>query len=30
MSATMNIGGWHDIFLQGTLDNYAAMDALGD
>jgi hypothetical protein len=23
------IGGWHDAFLQGVLDNHAAMDALG-
>jgi uncharacterized protein len=26
---TLHIGGWHDIFLQGTLENYAAMRALG-
>ncbi len=26
---TFNIGGWHDAFLQGTLDNYTAMAALG-
>jgi uncharacterized protein len=26
---TFNLGGWYDIFLQGTLDNFAAMTALG-
>jgi uncharacterized protein len=26
---TLHTGGWHDIFLQGTLDNYTAMAALG-
>ena len=26
---TFHIAGWHDIFLQGTIDNYAAMAALG-
>ncbi|MEV4626890.1 CocE/NonD family hydrolase [Micromonospora sp. NPDC049523] len=26
---TLNIGGWYDVFLQGTLDNYAAMAAAG-
>jgi len=26
---TLHIGGWHDIFVQGTLDNYMAMAALG-
>jgi uncharacterized protein len=26
---TLNIGGWHDIFLQGALDNYVAMAATG-
>jgi putative CocE/NonD family hydrolase len=26
---TFHTAGWHDIFLQGTLDNYAAMSALG-
>lgn len=26
---TLHIGGWHDIFLQGTLDNYMAMAELG-
>jgi len=26
---SFHIGGWHDIFLQGTLDNYGAMAALG-
>ena len=26
---SMNIGGWYDIFVQGTLDNYAAMAARG-
>jgi putative CocE/NonD family hydrolase len=25
----LNIGGWHDGFVQGTLDNHAAMQALG-
>lgn len=24
---TFHIAGWHDVFLQGTLDNYVAMDA---
>jgi uncharacterized protein len=28
-AAVLNIGGWNDIFLQGTLDNYTAMAALG-
>jgi putative CocE/NonD family hydrolase len=23
-AAVLNIGGWHDLFLQGTLDNYVA------
>lgn len=27
---TLNIGGWYDIFLQGTLDNYVAMAPRGD
>ncbi|UGT62005.1 CocE/NonD family hydrolase [Nocardia asteroides] len=27
--AALNTGGWFDIFLQGTLDNHAAMTALG-
>ncbi|MGN6187513.1 MAG: CocE/NonD family hydrolase [Conexibacter sp.] len=26
---TLHIGGWHDIFVQGTLDNYMAMAAVG-
>jgi putative CocE/NonD family hydrolase len=26
---TLHIGGWYDLFLQGTLDNYMAMSALG-
>jgi uncharacterized protein len=26
---TFHTAGWHDIFLQGTLDNYMAMTALG-
>jgi putative CocE/NonD family hydrolase len=26
---SFNVGGWHDIFLQGTLDNYMAMAARG-
>ena len=26
---TLNIGGWFDVFLQGTLDNYQAMSAAG-
>ncbi|HMJ02487.1 MAG TPA: CocE/NonD family hydrolase [Conexibacter sp.] len=26
---SFHIGGWYDIFLQGTLDNYVAMAALG-
>lgn len=26
---SVHIGGWHDIFLQGTLDNYTAMTTLG-
>src|SRR5439155_21387841 len=26
---TFNIGGWYDIFLQGTIDNYLAMCELG-
>jgi putative CocE/NonD family hydrolase len=26
---TFHTAGWHDIFLQGSLDNYAAMTALG-
>lgn len=26
---SFNIGGWHDLFLQGTLDNYQAMVARG-
>jgi uncharacterized protein len=26
---SLHIGGWHDIFIQGTLDNYMAMVALG-
>jgi putative CocE/NonD family hydrolase len=26
---TFNIGGWYDIFLQGTIDNYLAMRELG-
>jgi putative CocE/NonD family hydrolase len=26
---SFNIGGWYDIFLQGTLDNHVAMAALG-
>ena len=26
---TFHIAGWHDIFLQGSIDNYAAMAALG-
>jgi uncharacterized protein len=26
---SLNIGGWYDVCLQGTLDNYAAMAALG-
>lgn len=26
---TFNVGGWYDIFAQGTLDNYAAMAAAG-
>lgn len=28
-AATLNTGGWFDVFLQGTLDNYSAMAALG-
>ncbi len=28
-AATFNIAAWHDIFVQGTLDNHAAMTALG-
>lgn len=26
---SLHTGGWHDIFAQGTLDNFAAMAALG-
>ena len=26
---TFHTGGWHDVFLQGTLDNYVAMSASG-
>lgn len=26
---SFHVGGWHDVFLQGTLDNYRAMVALG-
>jgi putative CocE/NonD family hydrolase len=26
---TLQIAGWHDVFLQGTLDNYSAMAARG-
>ncbi len=26
---SLHIGGWHDVFLQGTLDNFARMRALG-
>lgn len=26
---TLHVAGWHDVFLQGTLDNYEAMAALG-
>ncbi|HEV3101565.1 MAG TPA: CocE/NonD family hydrolase [Candidatus Dormibacteraeota bacterium] len=26
---TFHTAGWHDVFLQGTLDGYAAMSALG-
>ena len=26
---SFHTAGWHDLFLQGTLDNYAAMSALG-
>jgi putative CocE/NonD family hydrolase len=26
---SFNIAGWHDVFLQGALDNYVAMTALG-
>jgi putative CocE/NonD family hydrolase len=26
---TLHTGGWHDIFVQGTLDNYMAMAELG-
>lgn len=26
---TLNIGGWYDIFLGGTIDNYLAMQQLG-
>jgi predicted acyl esterase len=26
---TLHVGGWHDLFLQGTLDNYVAMAELG-
>ncbi len=26
---SLHLGGWYDIFLQGTLDNYVAMAALG-
>lgn len=26
---TLHTAGWHDIFLQGTLDNYVALAALG-
>lgn len=25
--ASLSIGGWHDIFLQGTIDNYSGMTA---
>ncbi len=28
-AASFHTGGWYDIFLQGTLDNYVAMAALG-
>ena len=28
-AASFHIGGWYDIFTQGTLDNYVAMVALG-
>lgn len=28
-AASFNIGGWYDIFSQGTLDNYVAMTAAG-
>lgn len=27
---TFNVGGWYDAFLQGTLDNFAAMRGLGN
>jgi uncharacterized protein len=26
-AASLNIGGWHDIFLQGTIDNFTGMQA---
>ena len=26
---TLHVAGWHDVFVQGTLDNYAAMAARG-
>jgi uncharacterized protein len=26
---TLHTGAWHDLFVQGTLDNYAAMTSLG-
>lgn len=26
---TLHVGGWHDLFVQGILDNYVAMAALG-
>ncbi len=29
MVPTLHIAGWHDVFVQGTLDNYAAMAARG-
>lgn len=29
VAPSLNIGAWHDIFVQGTLDNYMAMAALG-
>jgi putative CocE/NonD family hydrolase len=29
MVPSFNIAGWHDAFLQGSLDNFIAMDALG-
>lgn len=29
LAPSLNLGGWYDIFLKGTLDNFAAMHAQG-